>query len=211
MGTRGVLLRQVTRRSLWHADEVNQRQLDEYLSQIRIGDREGGPVLIAAYDESWPGRFQEQRARIKRALGETALRIDHIGSTSVPGLAAKPIIDVQVSVRDVQQDSLYVTPLEAVGYILRIREPGHRLLRTPASDVHVHVWPAASGDERRHLLFRDWLRRSRQDREAYEALKRKLAVQDWEDRQHYAEAKGPLIAEIMQRAEAWATATGWST
>jgi GrpB-like predicted nucleotidyltransferase (UPF0157 family) len=189
---------------------VNQRELVEFLSQIRIGDREAGPVLIAAYDERWPARFKQQRARIKRALGEAALRIDHIGSTSVPGLEAKPIIDVQVSVCDVDQDSLYVTPLEAAGYILRIRETGHRLLRTPARDVHVHVWPAASGDERRHLLFRDWLRHSRQDREAYEALKRELALQDWEDRQHYAEAKGPLIAEIMQRAEAWATATNWS-
>jgi GrpB-like predicted nucleotidyltransferase (UPF0157 family) len=76
---------------------VNHRELDEFLSQIRIGDREGGPVLIAAYDETWPARFEEQRARIKRAVGEAALRIDHIGSTAVPGLAAKPIIDVQVS------------------------------------------------------------------------------------------------------------------
>jgi GrpB-like predicted nucleotidyltransferase (UPF0157 family) len=184
--------------------------MDEYLSQIRIGDREGGPVVVADYDESWPARFEEQRVRISRALGEAALRIDHIGSTAVPGLAAKPIVDVQVSVRDTDQESLYVQPLEAAGYQLRVREPAHRMLRTPERDVHVHVWPAGSGDERRHLLFRDWLRHSRPDREAYEALKRELALQDWEDRQDYAEAKGPLICEIMQRAEAWATASCWS-
>jgi GrpB-like predicted nucleotidyltransferase (UPF0157 family) len=184
--------------------------LDEHLKQIRIGDREGGPVVIADYEESWPVRFEEQRARVMRALGRVALRIDHIGSTSVPGLAAKPIIDVQVSVHDVDEEPLYVAPLEAAGYRLRVREPGHRLLRTPGRDVHVHVWPSGSGDERRHLLFRDWLRRNRQDRDAYEALKRKLAPEDWEDRQHYAEAKGPLVAEIMGRAEAWAAASGWS-
>jgi GrpB-like predicted nucleotidyltransferase (UPF0157 family) len=189
---------------------VDRRDLDEYLKQVRMGDREGGPLVIADYDESWPGRFEEQRARIRRAVGQAAIRIDHIGSTSVPSLAAKPIIDVQVSVRDVDDESLYVPHLDAAGYVLRMREPGHRMLRAPERAVHLHVWPSGSDDERRHLLFRDWLRHSRQDREAYEALKRKLAQEDWEDREYYAEAKGPLIAEIMHRAEAWAAATGWS-
>ncbi len=154
--------------------------------------------------------FDEHRRRIAHALGPAARRVDHIGSTAVVGLSAKPIIDVQLSVPDVEDERAYVELLVAAGYRLRVREPGHRLLRTPERAVHVHVCDAGSDWERRHLLFRDWLRRSADDREAYAALKARLAQQDWETMNHYADAKTDLITAVLARAENWARSTGWS-
>jgi GrpB-like predicted nucleotidyltransferase (UPF0157 family) len=126
----------------------------------------------------------------------------------VAGLWAKPIIDVQLSVPDVDDDA-WLARLEAAGYVLRVREPGHSMVRTPERDVQVHVCSAGSAWERRHLLFRDWLRTSDADRERYGAVKRQLAERDWETMQHYTEAKGDVIAAVTERAEAWAANTGW--
>lgn len=151
-----------------------------------------------------------ERERIVGALGDTALRVDHIGSTSVPGLAAKPIVDVQVSVADVEDEDAYVPALERAGYVLRVREPGHRMLRTPEVDVHVHVCDTGSAWERRHLLFRDRLRASPEDRQRYEDVKRRLATREWPTMDHYAQAKTAVIDEVMGRAETWAEATGWT-
>jgi GrpB-like predicted nucleotidyltransferase (UPF0157 family) len=96
------------------------------------------------------------------------------------------------------------------GYRLRVRQPGHRMVRTPALDVHVHICTAGSEWERRHLLFRDWLRANADDRDAYARLKRRLAEQDWPGMNAYADAKGPLIAEIITSAETWARSTDWT-
>lgn len=175
-----------------------------------IGGTEKRAVRIVAHDPGWPRRFAHERDRIVDALGPAAVRVDHIGSTSVPGLAAKPIVDIQLSVADVADEPSYLDRLLTAGYHLRVREPGHRMVRTPRRDVHVHVCSAGSEWERRHLLFRDWLRRDTGDRAAYEQLKRQLAEQDWPDMNAYADAKGPLITEITQRAEAWARASDWS-
>src|SRR6185295_7752600 len=119
-------------------------------------------------------------------------------------------IDVQVSVPDVEDESSYLARLEAAGYRLRVREMGHRMLRTPELDVHIHVCDSGSDWERRHLLLRDWLRESAADRQAYAALKIELQGQDWETMNHYAEAKSMLIAEMTIRAERWAATSGWS-
>lgn len=175
-----------------------------------IGGVEHRTITIIDYSAAWPARFEQERLRILKALGATAVRVDHIGSTSVPGLAAKPIVDIQLSVPDVEDEPRYLPALTDAGYLLRVREPGHRMLRTPGLDVHVHICPAGSGWERRHLLFRDWLRRDRADRAAYEVLKRDLASRDWPDMNAYADAKSALIAEIMNRAEVWAGATQWT-
>ncbi|CAM4504096.1 GrpB family protein [Nocardia ninae] len=175
-----------------------------------IGGIEKRDIRIVDYDPAWPQRFAEERARIARALGTTARRIDHIGSTSVPGLAAKPIVDIDVSVPDVEDETAYLPPLLAAGYRLRVREPAHRMVRTVQRDVHVHIVTVGSDWERRQLLFRDWLRHSVDDRAAYEKLKRQLAQQNWPDMNAYADAKGPLIAEIIQRAEAWAASIAWT-
>ena len=144
------------------------------------------------------------------ALGVKAVRVDHIGSTSVPGLAAKPIIDIGLSVLDVDREEHYLPDLIAAGYQLRVREPGHRMVRTPDLGVHVHVCTAGSDWERRPLLFRDWLRYDQSDRAAYNSLKNQLAQEDWPDMNAYAEAKGPLISEITARAEKWARRSGWT-
>ena len=127
----------------------------------------------------------------------------------MPGLAAKPVVDIQVTVDDPDDDAAFGPALEEAGYVLRVREPRHRLFRTPQRDVHVHVWEAGSDDERRHLLFRDWLRVDEADRVRYGETKRALARRRWPDTNYYAEAKSPVIAEIMGRATSWAADTGW--
>ena len=113
----------------------------------------------------------------------------------MPGLAAKPIVDILVEVA-----SLDGVDLAPAGYVLRVREDGHLMFRTPELDVHVHVWPSGHADIAAQLAFRDRLRASPEDRAAYEALKRELAARDWPDMNHYADAKGPLIREILARA-----------
>src|SRR4051794_32270352 len=175
-------------------DELNAR-----LDRVLVGGREKRAVVIAEPDPAWPRRFEAERDRIARALGDRALRIEHIGSTAVPGLAAKPIVDVLVEVAALDEAGL-TPPLNAAGYRLRVREDGHLMFRAPARDVHVHMWPAGSEEVSRHLAFRDRLRSSPEDRRAYEDLKRDLAARDWDDMNHYAEAKGGLIREILDRA-----------
>ncbi|MFD6176821.1 MULTISPECIES: GrpB family protein [unclassified Isoptericola] len=174
-----------------------------------VGGVEKREIVLVEPDPTWPERFARERERIVAALGPVAVRVDHVGSTSVPGLAAKPIVDIDVSVPDVEDEDAYLPALLAAGYELRVREPGHRLVRTPERDVHVHVCATGSGWERSHLLFRDRLRHDAADRAAYAALKRELAQRDWPSMNDYADAKGGLIAEITARAEAWAAATGW--
>lgn len=175
-----------------------------------IGGVERRDIVLVPYDPVWPETFARHRERIVATLGDRALRVDHIGSTSVPGLTAKPVVDIDLSVVDPDDEADYVDDLVAAGYRLRVREPGHRMLRTPARDVHLHVCAAGSRWERRHLLFRDWLRRDAADREAYVALKQHLATMRWPSMSAYADAKGPLIAEITERAEDWARADGWT-
>ena len=173
--------------------------LDEYLDRVLIGGRESREITIVEYDPAWPARFAQERLRIAE-LGSVAKRIEHIGSTAVPGLAAKPIIDILVTVDDVEDEACYVPTLEACGYVLRVREPDHRMFRTPARDVHVHVWRCGGDDERRHLLFRDWLRGNAPDRDLYEQTKRELARRSWADMNYYAEAKSAVIVAILERA-----------
>jgi GrpB-like predicted nucleotidyltransferase (UPF0157 family) len=175
-----------------------------------IGGPEKREITIVAHDPTWADRFAAERARIVAALGSAARRVDHIGSTAVPGLAAKPIIDIDLSVADPDDEPSYLPALEGAGYRLRVRQPGHRMVRTDALDVHVHVCGVGSEWERRHLLFRDWLRRDAGDREAYAALKCALAEREWADMNAYAEAKGALIAEITARAQEWARGSGWA-
>jgi GrpB-like predicted nucleotidyltransferase (UPF0157 family) len=174
-----------------------------------IGGLESRTIQIVEYDPSWPERFARERTRIAAALGAVARRIDHIGSTAVDGLAAKAIVDIDVSVEDPDDEDAYVPVLERAGYRLRVREAGHRMLRTPALDVHVHVCEIGSDWERRHLLFRDWLRIDSADRIHYAEAKRDLACRDWADMNAYADAKNEIVRQIMVRAEQWAQATTW--
>jgi GrpB-like predicted nucleotidyltransferase (UPF0157 family) len=179
---------------------VSDQDRDAYLDSILIGGREQRKIVIVDYDAGWPELFERQRTRISDALGANALRIEHMGSTAVPGLAAKPIIDVLVTVEDADDESRFAPALEAVGYQLRVREPRHRMFRTPAKNVQVHIWADTDPDVERHLAFRDRLRTSAEDRAEYEALKRDLARRDWGDMNDYADAKDDLIAAILARA-----------
>ncbi|MCE0539901.1 GrpB family protein [Kineosporia rhizophila] len=175
-----------------------------------IGGPEKRDIVLTGYSESWPAMFSQERERIVGALGEKAFRVDHVGSTSVPGLTAKPIIDIDLSVFDAEDEADYVPALESAGYQLGVRETGHRMMRTADRSVHLHICSAGSEWERRHLLFRDWLRTDQADRQAYAALKLQLAQRDWPDAEAYADAKSGLIAEITDRAESWAAATSWT-
>jgi GrpB-like predicted nucleotidyltransferase (UPF0157 family) len=170
---------------------------DAYLDSVLVGGREPRQIVIVDYDPEWPERFAAERDRISAALGPDALAVLHVGSTSVPGLAAKPIVDVLVVVSDVEDEVAFVPALEAAGYVLRVREPGHRMLRTPELDVHVHVLSDGDGEIDRMVRFRDTLRRSEDDRLAYEQLKRSLAEREWRDMNAYADAKGALIERIL--------------
>lgn len=177
---------------------------------VLIGGRERREIVLSEPDPSWPDRFEAEAARIRGALGPRAVAIEHIGSTSVPGLAAKPIIDLDLSVEDPHDEEAYLADLLAAGYLLRVREPGHLMVRTPELDVHVHVCAAGSDWARRHLLFRDHLRAHPDDRALYESVKRDLVTRDWDDMNDYADAKSEVVAAILGRAEAWAERTGWS-
>jgi GrpB-like predicted nucleotidyltransferase (UPF0157 family) len=179
---------------------VDPDELNAQLDLVLIGGRERRPIVIVDYDPEWPARFERERERIRDALGVRARRIEHIGSTAVPGLAAKPIVDVLVTVGDPDDEAAFVPALEAAGYVLRVREPDHRMLRTPERDVHVHVYADDSPEVGRYLALRGRLRASAEDRDAYARLKRELARREWEDMNHYANAKGALIEEILARA-----------
>ncbi|MDP9397397.1 MAG: GrpB family protein [Actinomycetota bacterium] len=171
--------------------------------RMLIGGREPVTIRVVDYDEQWPLRFQDAAARVRRALSERALGVEHIGSTSVPGLAAKPIIDMLLTVDDVTDEAAYVPPLESVGFVLRVREPEHRMLRTPARDVHLHVYEPDRVEVRNYLDLRDWLRVDPADRELYAATKRRLAQQQWTDMNAYADAKTDVVLEILGRAAGW--------
>jgi GrpB-like predicted nucleotidyltransferase (UPF0157 family) len=200
--------------------DVRERLAHEVLSAHMLGfELVGGsdrqqrdPVEVVAYDPKWPSRFESWRKRLAEALGETAVRIEHVGSTAVPGLAAKPVIDIQISVRDVEDEVVFVAPIEAIGVAFRSRELGHRYFRPAADrprDVQIHVCDAGSEWERSHLLFRDFLRADPATREAYAAMKREMATRYRDDRIAYNEAKTNFILDAMERAERWATRTRW--
>jgi GrpB-like predicted nucleotidyltransferase (UPF0157 family) len=188
-------------------DPTDVAAYDTQLAKVTIGGVQPltAPIEIHDYDPGWPLRFEQEQALVRSSLGERVVRIEHVGSTSVPGLAAKPIIDIALEVRDSAAESEYVPVLEAAGYALRIREPEwfeHRLLKAPDGDVNLHVFTAGCVEVARMLLFRDWLRTVPADRELYARAKRELAARKWKYTQQYADAKTAVIREIMARASA---------
>ncbi len=165
-----------------------------------IGGPERRPIVLVDHDARWAERFRVERGRIERALGASARRIEHIGSTAVPDLVAKPVVDLLVTVPDVEDESGYLPALERAGYVLRVREPGHRMLRTRELDVHVHIWTDDDPAVEEYVLFRDRLRSRAEDRETYAATKRRLAARDWPTVNHYATAKTEVIRRILTGA-----------
>jgi GrpB-like predicted nucleotidyltransferase (UPF0157 family) len=163
----------------------------------------GGPIHLAEYDAGWPQIYACEADNIRRALGDAAIRLEHVGSTSVLGLVAKPIIDMVLEVVNSADEKSYVAPLESRGYELRIREPDwheHRMLKGPDAGINLHVFPPDCSEVERMIRFRDHLRSNAADRELYEAKKRDLAARNWAYIQDYADAKSAIICEIMNRA-----------
>jgi GrpB-like predicted nucleotidyltransferase (UPF0157 family) len=160
-------------------------------------------IYLAPCDPEWPRLFEREAVRVRAALGDRALLVEHAGSTSVPGLSAKPIIDIVLAVADTAAETAYVPALEAVGYVLRVREPDwheHRLLKGPDTNVNLHVFTIGCVEIERMLGFRDHLRADEADRLRYEQAKLELAQRTWKYVQHYADAKSAVVEEILTRA-----------
>ena len=179
---------------------------NEYLKQVTIGPPEplNGKILLEEYRPEWPALFQQERRRIRAALGREDAAVEHVGSTSVPGLCAKPILDLLLLVEDAADEAAYVPPLERAGYTLKIREPDwyqHRMLKGADPAVNLHVFSLGCGEADRMLRFRDWLRSHDVDRDLYAAEKRRLAEQTWQYVQNYADAKSAVIAGIFRRID----------
>lgn len=164
-----------------------------------------GPITLLEYDHNWPKLFEREAERIRSILGNKILLVEHVGSTSVPGLCAKPIIDILLVVKDSADEAAYVPDLENAGYILRIREPEwfeHRLLKGPDTDINLHVFSEGASEVERMLRFRNWLRTNHSDRDKYASVKHHLAHYEWKHVQDYADAKNSIVQEIMERANA---------
>lgn len=170
-------------------------------------------VIIAPYDPEWPELFRGLGARLREALGDVASRIDHIGSTSIPGLAAKPIIDVQISVADFEPLDAFRVPIESVGFVWQADNPEltKRYFREVPGDrrTHIHVRRMGSFSQQFPLLFRDYMRTHPDDAQAYADLKYRLADEWGADRDRYVEAKSPFIWQTIMKADAWAQTIGW--
>ncbi|HMI99609.1 MAG TPA: GrpB family protein [Gaiellaceae bacterium] len=178
---------------------------EEELQAVTVGELKpvSGPIELVEYDPAWPGLFMREAERIRAALGERAVLVEHTGSTSVPGLAAKPIIDITLAVPDSADEQAYAPALEAARYVLRIREPDwyeHRVFKGPDTNVNLHVFSEGCPEIDRMLRFRDRIRANAADRALYERTKRGLAAKEWRYVQDYADAKTAVVEEILARA-----------
>lgn len=178
---------------------------DGDLQQVRLEPvtLHHGTILLVDSDPNWPILFAREAARIRDVLGPAVIRLEHAGSTSVPGLVAKPIIDIVLVVPDSSDEPSYVPVLTAAGYRLVIREPGwfeHRVFKGPDTDINMHVFTAGAAEIDRMLRFRDQLRADEHDREVYARTKRMLAGRQWRHVQHYAQAKSEVVNEILGHA-----------
>jgi GrpB-like predicted nucleotidyltransferase (UPF0157 family) len=175
------------------------------LQAITVGpvQRLAGKIELAESDPAWPALFAREAARIRALLGDDIRLLEHVGSTSVDGLPAKPVIDILLVVDDSGDEARYLPRLEAGGYTLRIREPDwheHRVCKGPDTNVNLHIFSAGSPEITRMLGFRDRLRTEPDEFDRYLAAKRELAARDWEFVQQYADAKSEVIEAIIARA-----------
>lgn len=171
-------------------------------------------IIIAPYDPTWPRLFAELGESLRAALSAVAVRIDHIGSTSVPGLDAKPIIDVQISVASFEPREAFRVPMESLGFVHRAQNPDltKRYFREAPGTrrTHIHVRRAGSWGEQFALLFRDYMRTHPQEARRYAEMKYRLAQQYRDDRHGYTEAKGPFLWQTMAKVDRWNQETGWT-
>lgn len=186
-------------------DRALEPTTEEELARVHVGAPTvlNNQVTLVEYDPEWPRLFEGEERKIRAALGARALVLEHAGSTSVPGLCAKPIIDIILGVADSSDEPAYAPELEAAGYPLHIREPEwfeHRVFKGTNPPVNLHVFTIGCSEIDRMLLMRDWMRSHPEDRDLYANTKRDLAQRTWKYTQHYADAKSTVVAEIMSRA-----------
>ena len=184
---------------------LNLPMTEEQIIAARVGPLRplNSTIYLAPYDPAWPSIFARLKKQIQEALGDDILLLEHVGSTSVPGLSAKPIIDMVMAVADSSNEAPYVKPLEEKGYTLRIREPDwyeHRLLKPQEVQANLHVFSAGCPEIEQMVLFRDWLRNHADERLLYEATKRDLSARTWKYTQNYADAKSEVVQAILARA-----------
>jgi GrpB-like predicted nucleotidyltransferase (UPF0157 family) len=180
---------------------------EKQIRALTIGELEAlsSQILLADYDPRGPELFRAEADRIRTVLGSRVLRLEHTGSTSVPGLIAKPIIDMLLVVADSADEENYVPALEAAGYVLRIRETNwyeHRMFKGPDTEINLHVFSNGCPEIEKVLMFRDWLRIHTADRDLYARTKLALAQENWKYVQNYADAKTAVVEEILARARA---------
>ncbi|MFE1167284.1 GrpB family protein [Nocardiopsis sp. NPDC058789] len=165
-----------------------------------------GRVRLSEPDPKWPYLFRQEESRVRSALGDRVLSLDHVGSTSVPGLAAKPCVDLLMVVADSADEPAYLPDLEKAGYSLVIAEPDwfeHRVLKGPSVNLNLHVFSEGCEEVDRMRLFRDYLTADAGARERYTAVKRDLSERTWKRIQDYADAKSDIVLELLAEAEAW--------
>ena len=185
------------------SDRTNANE--DYLREVTVGERapRNSTIHLALYDPDWPSKYLQLARRIRDVLGEQVLLLEHVGSTSIPAIPAKPVIDIVLAVADPADETSYVPPLEEDGFALRIREPDwyeHRMLKAPDPRCNLHVFPHGCEEVDRMVVFRDWLRADETDRTLYENTQRELAARTWEYTQNYADAKSEVIQAILERA-----------
>lgn len=178
---------------------------DEYIQKVVVSGKveHNQTIVLKPYDENWSILFEREKQRISTILKDKALMIEHIGSTSVPGLIAKPIIDILLVVEDAGKEEDYVDDLVAHGYILRIKEPdfeNHHMFLGPDTDIHLHVFSQDSKEIEKYLLFRNYLRNHQEAKELYANTKKALAKKKWKYVQNYADAKSDVVQQIMDAA-----------
>jgi GrpB-like predicted nucleotidyltransferase (UPF0157 family) len=184
---------------------VTEREAELQAVRLQTLEVHGKPIELAEYDPAWPELYGREAEKIRAALGDRVRALEHAGSTSVPGLAAKPIIDIVLAVADSADENAYVPALELAGYVLAIREPDwhqHRLLKGTDPIVNLHVFSHGSAEVERMLAFRDRLRTNEAERLLYERTKRELARRTWTYTQDYADAKTQVVEAILARAGA---------
>jgi GrpB-like predicted nucleotidyltransferase (UPF0157 family) len=185
---------------LWRPFEL--ADLDE-AAKVRVGDHPQRAIVVVPYDEAWPSDFARLSSIVRAALGDRVLALEHVGSTSVAGLMAKPVIDADLTVADSGDEAAYVPALEAVGFALRVREPDweeHRVLTIEAPQTNLHVFSPGAREPQRHALFRDWLRSHEDDRAAYGALKAELGGRGFTDSMDYNNHKSELVYDLYEKA-----------
>jgi GrpB-like predicted nucleotidyltransferase (UPF0157 family) len=185
---------------LWRPFELTDLDVVVTVTVTMLPDK---PIEVVPYDVGWPARYAQLDERVRRVLGDRVLDLQHVGSTAVSGLAAKPVIDGVLTVADPADESTYVPGLGADGFVLRVREPEwqeHRMLTMPDRSINLHVFGPGATEPRRQRLFRDWLRSHPDDRDAYGALKTELAGRGFTRVMDYNNHKAELVYDLYEKA-----------